>query len=254
MVVTCLYFVWHQLFVGNSTKKQIPACACSPKLLGNHKHGVKMNGTNFLTNWEEIIISVVPCVDIRGHVLTCAEVGCESQQLHIWGKKKSWFSDSGSHLWNCKRGKIISGNKIDQGSLWEELMEIGFCQKKKTMSKVQYSHSFTLGHDCMIAAGKFTTKYILICGWAKWFPVHSWFHFFAFTPHGRCTLCSFMHPGFAPRFVWLYKKPQLAPVCDYFYQAVWVTCGVHFGRISNCNNVFWGRDLSLHVYELRAVK
>lgn len=115
VVTCCFYFVWYRVFVGNSTKKRVPVCACSDisyAALTTTNMGWKRMGKKSLTNWEEIIVSVAWRVDIRWRVLTYAEVGCESQTFHIW-EKVGGFWDFVAHVCGIcvNGGKIIFGRK-----------------------------------------------------------------------------------------------------------------------------------------------
>lgn len=185
---------------------------------------------------------------------------CESQKFHIWGKKVVAF-ETVAHIYGIiKEGKDYFWEKNISGEF------VGRTNGNWILSK-NYEYCWMskryLWHDCMNAAWKVDHK-IDFDMWArtraKWFPAHSGCHFFflsfffAVTPHERRTICSSMHPAFGSRFMWLYENQHWLPSVIVFYQAVWVIQCMHFGRISNHNNVFWGRDLSLHVYELWAVK
>lgn len=109
-----------------------------------------------------------------------------------------------------------------------------------------------LGHDC---CWKMDPKIDDLCvrRRAKWFSAHVLYQV-PFSCLSSTWEMYSMHPGYCSQIYVTSQKPLLAAICDCFYQAEWVIYCMHFGRMSSCNNVFWGRDLSQHVYDLWAVK
>lgn len=91
---------------------------------------------------------------------------------------------------------------------------------------------------------------MLVRTWAKWFSG------FIFCFYATWDMfCSWMPCVCSHIFVILLEPFSLNWLLSgRLCWAVWETHCVHFGTISNCNNVFWGRDLSLHVHELWAAK
>lgn len=110
-----------------------------------------------------------------------------------------------------------------------------------------------LGHDCCWKTDPKIDDDLCVRRRAKWFSAHVLYQV-PFSCLSSTWEMYSMHPGYCSQIYVTSQKPLLAAICDCFYQAEWVIYCMHFGRMSSCNNVFWGRDLSQHVYDLWAVK
>lgn len=165
-----------------------------------------------------------------GRILTCAGVTCESQTVHICGEKWKY-----SLIQPVFKGGYIPVNVQES----EEYVK----RSEGDLSKLVW-----IGHCSLAASVRMVDRIINFDTWvrtrAKRFHLVSGFVFF-FLHSPTWEMCSTLFHifCFCAQIYVISQKPVFLP----FYQAGCVIYCMHSRRICNCNNMFGGQNLSLHI-------